>query len=228
MGYSDTSTIVNKARTNNKFFINNFILTYKKLIDKEKLKNNKKEYLNLLSYLDKSMKDIDFNRNILFVCDSNISNEVFLTGFSKLEKLTTYYLCNLMQLHDIMFGNRTYDNPNIVEDDIMYSYQDIKETVLCVYIDKYMYPMQDDLTLSSLIVSREARKSELNKNLINWVFFKGSISALKSSDKLAKRVYYLYESNKWSIIDLNKLIKQYNSKLNPNSNNKKDNLNDIY
>ena len=232
MGYADTETVVKKARTTKNFFVRNFILNYEKLIDKNSLKNDRENYIKTLEYIDNILKDIDFNTNILFVCEKNISNEVFLTGFSRLERLTTYYLCNIIQLHDIMFGNKTSDNPNLSDDDIMYSYQDIKETVLCLYIDKYMYPMQDDITAASLIVSRENRKLELNKNLLNWVFFRGNMNSLKNSDKLAKRLYQLYNSNRdngWLIVDLNSLVKHSTSNNTSKSIDlRNDGLEDIY
>ena len=169
------------------------------------MRSDRKRYEELLGKVGSMVKGIDFNQNLLFISRENIAKEVFLSGFSKLSDIHSYYYCNLLDLHDIWWGNRRKDNVNIPEEDIMYAESDIRQDVLCVFSDIEMYSMGTDKVLNSIITTRNDKQNSKGFTQRTWVFFRGSMSDLRDT-KGFKEIYKIFHSHieeGYQIIDLN-------------------------
>ena len=114
------------------FHTKNFILHYKNLIDVDKFKADRVSYGKRIDTLSKQLSEIDMGKNILFIGSHDIHRELFLAMLSRFETLQSYYYCSMMQLHDIFWGNRGSENTHLMDEDKMYSLQDITERVLLV------------------------------------------------------------------------------------------------
>ena len=112
-----------------KYHIKNFLLSYKGLVNLSKIKSSPKDYMNQLNEIQSSTSGVDFSKTTLFICEKDISRELFLVGFSRLKNLKSYYYCSLMDLADIWWGNRKASNNNISDEDILFSDQDISQDI---------------------------------------------------------------------------------------------------
>ena len=190
------------------FHIKNFILHYKKYIDLSLVKSDEKKFYSIL---DKTREEIlkieDIEKNTLFICDSNISRYVFLSAFSRLPRLVTNRQMNLMNIVDIWNKNDDWRNERLENDEVFFSEQDIREDVLCLYIDKVMLTDARTGGIANTVLS--TRSDKVNKRferLITWVFFRGTEDELKNHQHLSS-MYELFMSDKdhYQIVNLNKL-----------------------
>lgn len=122
---------------------------------------------------------IDWNRPVLFFASEDISRELFLVGMMYRKRLSTYFLTNVIEIVDIYWGNRKRENMHLAEDDMYYSEQDIRQDVLAVYGDTSMGTWKRPESLFTTISSRINRGIRENKELGNWVFFRGRKSSLR-------------------------------------------------
>ena len=105
----------------------------------------------------------------------------------------------MMQLHDIFWGNRGSENTHLMDEDKMYSLQDITERVLCVYINREMIPTRNASVVGTVITNRC-----MLPNKVNWLYFHGFTSDMLDRDGY-KSIYDLFKSgDNFTIIDLNK------------------------
>jgi hypothetical protein len=183
------------------FHTKNFILHYKNLIDVNKFKADRVSYGKRIDMLSKLLSNIDINKNILFIGGQDIHRELFLAMLSKFETLQSYYYCSMMQLHDIFWGNRGSENTHLMDEDKMYSLQDITERVLCLYINREMIPTRNASVVGTVITNRC-----MLPNKVNWLYFHGFTSDMLDRDGF-KSIYDLFKSgDTFTIIDLNKDI----------------------
>lgn len=197
--------IYNRVRLEKDYYVNSFMLHYKELLNLYELKNNKECYMKRIAQAGKLVEGIDFNQNLLFICNENWSKEIFLRGMSKMPNLCSFYHCNIMELHDIFWGNRRRENVNLADDDLMYTEQDIRQDIFCLFMDVDMYSMASDRVAVSLISSRHDKSMISNKPKYNWVFFRGTYTELKTT-KGYSNVLRLFADNKnngYSVYDLN-------------------------
>jgi hypothetical protein len=201
-------SIYHKAQLEKNYFVNSFMQHYKELLNLYELKNNRQGYLKRIERAGKIVKDVDFHQNVLMIFKENISSEVFLRGMSKLETLSSFYHCNLMELHDIFWGNRRKDNVNLTDDEIMYTEQDIKQDVFCLFLDIDMYSMATDRVAVSTISSRNDKSRMGNKPKYTWVFFRGTYSDLKNTKGYSGILRLFAENNGkgYTVYDLNQKI----------------------
>lgn len=218
----------NKRDSN--FHTKNFLLSYRKLIDVDSFNKDRGAYLRLISDIGKRLKDVDFNSNILFICKENISREVFLTGFSTMPNLCSYFYGNIINIWDIYYGNMRDSNPNIRDEDIVYSEQCILDDVMCIHVDKDMYTVKTfDRVLNSVIVSRWDRRNNNGGRLLNWVFFRGTYSDLENSETLSGILRLYMSETGFNVIDLNKSSTSYvKGKVGTKSEHRENDLSDIY
>ena len=199
------------------FHTKNFLIHYKKLVDTDRLKEDKEAYGRLLDTLPRTL-NIDVTKNVLFVGSKDIHKELFLSMFGKCKTLKSYYLCNILNIQDIYMGNAKSDNINITDDERMWSEQDITHDVLCLYIDKTMTVMKNMNVALSLIMSRIGK----GKNKLNWVFFRGEVADMMQQN-LFKQLYYAYTHEKgFDLIDLNSTRREIQNRQ------KRTSLTDIY
>lgn len=181
------------------FHTKNFILHYKNLIDVDKFKKDRVAYGKRIDTLSKQLSEIDMSKNILFIGSHDIHRELFLSMLSRFETLQSYYYCSMMQLHDIFWGNRGSENTHLMDEDKMYSLQDITERVLCVYINREMIPTRNASVVGTVITNRC-----MLPNKVNWLYFHGFTSDMLDRDGY-KSIYDLFKSgDSFTIIDLNK------------------------
>lgn len=230
--YEDGENIYRTARVDDNFYKRNFFIHYKRFLDIEAIKKDKKGYVERLHELEKRVSKVNFDNNVLFVCDKDISRDIFLIGFSKLKTLKTYYWCNEMQLHQIMYGlMRSDTNPNIKDSESMFSEQDIIQDVLCLYVQDGMWEMRSDDEMTSLVLSRCDRSFLEGRKLLNWVFFVGSMYTAENKDNLMKSLFELYkvkESEGWQIVNLTGVGLAESNKTGKKKNKLSQSLQDIY
>lgn len=183
------------------FHTKNFILHYKNLIDVNKFKSDRVVYGKRIDALSKVLSNVDKDKNILFIGGHDIHRELFLALLSQFETLQSYYYCSMMQLHDIFWGNRGSENTHLMDEDKMYSLQDITERVLCVYINREMIPTRNASVVGTVVTNRC-----MLPNKVNWLYFHGFTSDMLDRDGF-KSIYDLFKSgDTFTIIDLNKDI----------------------
>lgn len=183
------------------FHTKNFILHYKNLIDVHKFKSDRVAYGKRIDALSKVLSNVDKDKNILFIGGHDIHRELFLSLLSQFETLQSYYYCSMMQLHDIFWGNRGSENTHLMDEDKMYSLQDITERVLCVYINREMIPTRNASVVGTVVTNRC-----MLPNKVNWLYFHGFTSDMLDRDGF-KSIYDLFKSgDNFTIIDLNKDI----------------------
>lgn len=183
------------------FHTKNFILHYKNLIDVHKFKSDRVAYGKRIDALSKVLSSVDKDKNILFIGGHDIHRELFLALLSRFETLQSYYYCSMMQLHDIFWGNRGSENTHLMDEDKMYSLQDITERVLCLYINREMIPTRNASVVGTVITNRC-----MLPNKVNWLYFHGFTSDMLDRDGF-KSIYDLFKSgDNFTIIDLNKDI----------------------
>ena len=183
------------------FHTKNFILHYKNLIDVHKFKEDRVAYGKRIDVLSKLLSNVGINKNILFIGGQDIHRELFLALLSRFETLQSYYYCSMMQLHDIFWGNRGSENTHLMDEDKMYSLQDITERVLCLYINREMIPTRNASVVGTVITNRC-----MLPNKVNWLYFHGFTSDMLDRDGF-RSIYDLFKSgDTFTIIDLNKDI----------------------
>lgn len=165
----------------------------------DKFKADRVAYGKRIDTLSKQLSEIDMGKNILFIGSHDIHRELFLAMLSRFETLQSYYYCSMMQLHDIFWGNRGSENTHLMDEDKMYSLQDITERVLCVYINREMIPTRNASVVGTVITNRC-----MLPNKVNWLYFHGFTSDMLDRDGY-KSIYDLFKSgDNFTIIDLNK------------------------
>ncbi len=212
---SSEDRIYNRKRPVENSVTINFMIKYQKLVDFSALRSDKAKYVKRLASISKVVDKVNFNSNLLFISSRDIARDLFLVGFGKLKKLHSYYYCNLMQMYDIFFGNMRPNNPNISEDEVMYSEQNVTEDILCLFIDEEMRAFDGcEKLVTSFLVSRDCNARFNDRVAYNWVFYRGTISSLEQTGGL-KRVLDLFKSKVaakevgWRILDFNKLKGEY-------------------
>lgn len=188
------------------FYNKRFFVHYKDFLDLERLRDDKEGYRRDIRAVSSIVKDIDFNKNLLFICNKDISKILFLIGFSKIERLSSYRYMTILDLIDVRRGFRTLENINIPEDYMLLSEQDIREDVFCLYCDEYMYmTMKSDMYVTSAIEGREQKRSRKGGKFLNWVFYRGFYDSFKSDAGSSGILRYFHskDGSKFQVIDLN-------------------------
>lgn len=186
----------------------NFFLHYKKYIDAPLAKENEKKYFEVLDRVQAEVNKVkNVNKNLLFLCNANIGKYIFLSCFFRLPKLVSNRMMNLMNIIDIWNHNSTPDNEKLEAEETFYSEQDIREDVLCLYIDKSMLTeRRAGGMVNTVMLSRSDRLNRRGESLISWVFFRGGIEDIKQNSNLVS-IYENFISDKmrYSVIDLSSL-----------------------
>ena len=145
------------------FYNKRFFLHYKDFLDLDRLRDDKEGYREDIRRISKLVKDTDFNKNLLFISSKDISKILFLIGFSKLDRLSSFRYMTILDLIDVRRGFRTFENGNLPEDLVMLSEQDIREDVFCLYCDEYMYmTMKSDMYVTSAVTRARSGSHPMN------------------------------------------------------------------
>lgn len=188
------------------FYNKRFFLHYKDFLDLERLRDDKEGYREDIRRISKLVKDVDFNKNLLFISSKDISKILFLIGFSKLDRLSSFRYMTILDLIDVRRGFRTFENGNLPEDLVMLSEQDIREDVFCLYCDEYMYmTMKSDMYVTSAIEGREQRRNRKGNKFLNWIFYRGDYETFKNDAGSCGILKYFHSKDKkdFRIVDFN-------------------------
>lgn len=208
MSFEGDRSEIYKTRENSKsFYINRFFNHYKRFVDLDRFKKEQKEYINDLIKLDRKLKNVDFSKSTLFFNSVDISREVFLTGFGRIEKLSTYAYYTIMDIVDIYMAHNRWDNPDIAYGEIKVSEQNIREDVLCLYGEDFMTHWNKSGFMISDTLSGREHNSKDTRRLINWFYYKGSYSGAVENPLTVDAVRYFENMKKegYQIVDLNNL-----------------------
>lgn len=156
------------------------------------------EWLARVKPIAAKMPKIDYDNNILFVCDLKIPRETFFTAFFKLGLLVEYRFLNLLKVQDLWNG--VYKQSMIPLDDV-HSLQEIREDVLCTYVSKSMGEVGNAPEIWTTLMSARFVDSGLITNHQNtWIYFGGTIDELRNSKF---KIWEEFFENNGLIIDLN-------------------------
>ena len=185
-----------------------FMVYYKNYINKPAYKADKKAYASLLGKVESLLKDLkDVNKNLLIISSANIDKEVFLTLFSKKEKLTSNRYVNAPQVYDVFWGKNDNENQWIEDNEIVYSTQNYNEDVLCIYSSDDQYVRGVGPILNSLLDSRYNRFNSKGQRLLTWMFFRGTYESMVEDKDFKMPYNYFTNMNNtgdFIILDLNK------------------------
>jgi hypothetical protein len=102
-----------------------------------------------------------------------------------------------MNIVDIWNHNSTHDNTRLENEEIFYSEQDIREDVLCVYINPWMLTdRRAGSIINTVVSSRTGKVNKHGSQLISWVCYSGTLDSLRNNDHL-KDIYNMFSSNKY-------------------------------
>lgn len=159
-----------------------------------------KEWLSRVNPIFVKMPTLDYDNNILFICNSKIVRETFFATFLKLGLLVEYRSLNLLCVQDLWNG---IHNHYMIPIDIfgVDSFQDIREDVLLTHVSGSMAEVGKAPEIWTTIISTRSVNSGIITNSQNtWAYFEGTVEELRNSR------FSLWESffNKNGvIIDLN-------------------------
>lgn len=190
------------------FHIKNFVLHYKKYLDLYLVKADEKKFNEILDTTRGEILKIDsVEKNTLFICGADISRYVFLSAFSRMPRLVSNRLMNVMDLQDVWWQNSNSDNVKKEDEEVLHSEQDIREDVLCIFIDSSMFTNDGSAKIVNTVLSSRAdRVNKRYESLITWVFYRGSVENLKN-DKSMSLVYDFFISDPvhYQVVDLSSL-----------------------
>ena len=162
------------------FLKKRFFVKYQEFVDRDRLRINPSKYVQTLNQVSKSLEGIRFDRNVLIICNQDISREVFLCGFSRLENYKSFVFYNVEDLMDIYFDRRGHDSVSSgiqSQEEGINSVLDIRQDVLCLTMNYHetVNKKSDEVCVSS-IQSRIQKSGRSINPRWTWVFSKGDMS----------------------------------------------------
>lgn len=157
-----------------------FFRKYQEFLDRDLLRISPKKYIEKLNRVSTSLEGIRFDRNVLIICNQDISREVFLCGFSKLDEYKSFKFYNVEDLMDIYFDRRGYDSVSSglqSQEEGINSCLDIRQDVLCLTMNYHeTVNKKSDEVCVSTIQNRIQKSSRSVRPKWSWVFSKGDMS----------------------------------------------------
>ncbi len=182
-----------------KFLKSRFFSRYSRLVDRNLAGRNLPLYRKKLNYVQLRCKKLkmDFNQNILVLHRDDLAREVFLHGFSSMDKYLTYDYMNIYALTEIWVGVRRDDEGN------KYSHLDSLHDVLCITLnyDEAHNKNSEDLALQ--LVRYRVSHTPKGKVRYNWFFFRGDDGGLKNRYRHIRDMFYEDKTGMFSVYDLN-------------------------
>lgn len=187
-----------------------FFIKYNKLIDRDLAKSDINLYKKKLNFVYNLTDKIDFNKNILVVYKKDIAKELFLSGFSRLDKYMTYCYYNIHEILDIYFGTRTTYR-NETEEETLNSNLEIMQDVLCMTINYYesFHGKLEEVAVHTIMNRALGRHNSLNsRDKLNWVFCLGEESYLIKQYPNLRKIFLEEGRPNFAYYDLNKQKEQ--------------------
>lgn len=195
---SSDNTIQNKS-LDDEFFAKRVLVQYRDFIEIQTLKADKDKFFKILKAVEDDIKSkvTNVNKNIIFLCDTDVSRYAFLVCLLKLPRSVSNRYMNSVTLCDIWWGdNNSRTNLRVDDEDAFTSTQDIKEDVCCIYIDPTMPSNTNNgKILASTIATRENRYNRKYEHLINWVFYRGDEASMQSNANTSDTYFYFQDGN---------------------------------
>lgn len=190
------------------FYTSRFLSNYKIFIDRERIRTDRENYLEDIKKVGELLgkTNIDVTHNNLFIYKDDISDILFLNCFAKCENILTNIRLNSMEIADIYWGNRGYDNDRQLSEDVILSEQDIKEDVMCLYSDDFITNWKkSNFIIPVTVETRYHRFNRKGKRLVSWIFYRGTIASMKENDSMVSvlSMFEQSEGNGFDIIDFN-------------------------
>ncbi len=183
-----------------------FFNRYKSFVDVESYKKDTENYKKRLDNVYKLTSGIDYEGTILVLHKASIYKEVFLWGFSRIPKYTSYRYLNIGDLRNIAFMK----SDNVSEIDAyggIVSTSQLVEGVLCLTLNCYESPNKQYASLCNEIIINRVEgslRSVGTSPKYNWIFYRGDLSGIKTH---YRTVYDLFMSDDYSskfhVYDLN-------------------------
>lgn len=136
------------------------------------------EWLLKVKPVANRLPTIDYDNNILFVCNEKIMRETFFAAFYKLGLLVDYRFLDLISARELWYHDTHSFSICMLED--INSFRDIKEDVLCSYLSSGMGEVESVPEIwTSVISSRSSNQGVVTKNQNTWIFFEGTLNFLE-------------------------------------------------
>jgi hypothetical protein len=208
--YSNKNFEVICLRNVDPYHLKTFFTWYNRLLDHAFITKSKKGYSRKLDAVGKLVQDIDFERNLLIVCNRDIVREVFLSGFMNLETLRSFEVLNMVELMDIYMGKRAENVPSARPDERAYeSVGDLLHDVLCVTSNYFEVGFNQGKPTQEVVINSIMRRYEYVEKdpkkpiKVTWVFFLGTLYELKvKMEELYKFFACKADNPLYAIVDL--------------------------
>ena len=198
-----------------KFHLKTFFVNYNTLIDHSLCKDNKENYINKLNYVGEILKNINFEKNLLILCDKPWAKEVFISGFRNLKTLRSFHVINVADMFGIYTGaNKGYRETHNDSESVYESEKEIMNDVAC-FTCNYFEATSRKLTaftsqtLAYTIMRRyDYVENDPNKpSKLNWIYCKGYETNLETTYPYILKLFKEQEDNPmFQILDLNKVL----------------------
>lgn len=179
-----------------------FFIRYREMVDLDMVKMYPEKYKKRLAEAGRVTEGINFNNNILICLGRDISKEIFLSGFSRLDYYASYNLMGVEELRNIYFGNYSSWN-NESEDFYVNDCSSIKGDVMCLNMN--MFETANKLTediIMGTILSRYVSNALKGKKL-HWLYFMGTDRELKEKYPRVRAEFLKEERENFKFYDLN-------------------------
>lgn len=167
------------------------------------------DFLTRIKPIRLRMPETDYDNNILFICNENIMKEVFFIAFWKLPELVDFRWIELLLIQELWYGRVKKKDYYEDEMEAAYSFNDIKQDVLCTYVSSNMAEVGIiPEIMTTVISSRSEKLGRKTEGQNTWIYYEGTIEELRNSK------FQLWESffkRNGVIIDLNPESKQNDS-----------------
>lgn len=197
-----------------KFLVNRFFLKYKGLIKIDEVRRDLQKYKDKLNFVESVAKEhkIEFDNNVIITGNALMAHELFLVGFSTLDRYCTYRLMGVKDIMDIWL-----EYPH--EDEEIKSNADLKEDTLCLLLNygESFNKAADDVLYETIMSRVLGPMSGYGKTpKLNWVYSYG----LRESAELRYKNLMDLSKMGFKYYDLNSkadLLKEFNQRFNPNN-----------
>ncbi len=131
------------------------------------------EWLFKVKPIAQRLPTIDYDNNILFICNEKIMRETFFAAFCKLGLLADFRYLDLISARELWYHDTYSLSISMLEN--INSFREIKEDVLCSYVCSDMNECESVPEIwTSVILSRSSNQGVVTKHQNTWIFFEGT------------------------------------------------------
>ena len=160
-----------------------FFNRYKTFVDFDRYEKNQEEYKRYIDSIYALTSGINYAGNILVIHDSGIYKEVFLCGFTRLDRYVSFRYLNISDLRNLSFMHPDDSYTDLNPYGNIISTSQILENVMCLTLNCYEAPNRMHSNVCNEVVINRTEGSLRGvgpEPKYNWIFYRGSIEDLKS------------------------------------------------